>query len=122
MVLFNDSCMINCPTDYIKAAGGATCEIKPYLLDGSIVYFPYLGSAFLIMVICITSYFISEKKAMILSNAVALISLLEMASVATLFYEAYVRNYILIEYGAGSIMIAMSFINIIHFIAYCAWV
>ena len=89
LILFNKSCILQCPIDYVQSADGSTCQLKPYLLDGSLVYFPFATAAGILLLISVMSSAVTCGKSMLLTNSVALLSLVEVAAVAMVFYEAF---------------------------------
>jgi hypothetical protein len=104
LALFNNSCLVNCPDDYLKSKDGTTCELRPYLLDNSLIYFPFSIAASILILISFLSGFVTCFKSMILTNAIAFLSLAEIASLAMVFYLALLRKYVLIYYCAAGIL------------------
>jgi hypothetical protein len=109
--LYENSCLSVCPYNYAKSADGTVCELRPYLLEGTLVYFPFLIATVLLIFIATGSFFVTKRKSLLLSNTVALISLTEVASLVTQFIIAYQKKYFYIALGSGLVLTALIIIN-----------
>jgi hypothetical protein len=79
--VLNGTCYSDCPFNYVKSKdGGSSCELRGYLLDDSLIYFPFSFFALFLIFLCITSYFITGKKSLIISNIIALLGFVEFAA------------------------------------------
>lgn len=122
LVLYQNECITDCPFNYLKSRDGTVCELRTYLLDGSLIWFPFGSAAGAIVLISIAAFLITRKKSLILSNAIALLSLVETAALGYQIYYAYMyeTNYILILLGSAGIALGLITMNLIFIIYYCA--
>jgi hypothetical protein len=70
----------------LKSKDGTTCELRPYLLEGSLIYFPFASVAVFIAIICLVSSIATKHRSMIISNLIALLSIVEMATIGMIYY------------------------------------
>jgi hypothetical protein len=88
--LLNNTCYSECPFNYVKSKdGGSVCELRGYLLDSSLIYFPFAGAGGVLLVICVTSFVVTGGKSLIISNAIALISISEFSALLFQMYYSY---------------------------------
>lgn len=118
LALFNNTCVVNCPEEYLKSKDGTTCELRPYLLDSSLVYFPFAIAAVALLTISFLSGFVTCFKSLVLTNSIAFLSIVEIASLVMIFFLALKRKYVLIYYGAAGILGLQIALNISFIIYY----
>jgi len=85
------------------------------------VYFPFAGAAVLALLVCITAYFVTKKKSLITSNAIALLGLIEEGALIYQLYQGYYykTNYIIITMASLGVLMSLVVINIVFVIFYC---
>ena len=77
------------PFNYEKSADGSICEVRPYLLEDSVVYLPFIIASVVLAIVSVTSFFVTQRKSLLITNTIALLSLTEFASILTQFIIAY---------------------------------
>eukprot|EP00347_Sterkiella_histriomuscorum_P010553 403375847 len=122
LALFEHQCLTECPFNYIKSRDGLACEIRTYLLDSSLIYFPFGCCAVIALMISFTAFIVSKKRSLIISNAVAMLGLIEWAAVVYQIYYAYNYqiNYTIITVSTFIILCLLYALNLAFAIYYCA--
>lgn len=119
LALLDNECLVNCPFNYVKSSDGSTCELRGYLLDGSLIYFPFLSAASFVVAISLTSFCFTKGKSLILSNAIALLSFVEVASLIFQTYQAYSRDYLRLAIATAGVHGLLLALNSLFLIYYC---
>ena len=120
--MLNNTCYSQCPFNYVKSNdGGTVCELRGYLLDGSLIYFPFAGSGGIFLALSITSFVVTRGKSLIISNAIALISFSEFAALLFQMYYSYIyqRQYQIITLATFAIFVMNEFLNLVFVFCYC---
>lgn len=117
--LFENDCYTECPLNYIRSKDGKICELRPYLLDGYLIYFPFGLSVGLILLICFASFIFTKGESEISSNVIALLCFSEIGSLGYLAFDAYQREYYRIFIAILGIYAFSVLINYIFLVFYC---
>lgn len=113
--------MTECPFNYVKSADGSVCQLRTYLLNKTLVYFPFAAAAAFVILVCVTGYFVTKRKSLIISNSIALLGLIEEGALIYQLYQAYYykTNYIIITLSSLGVLISLLLINISFVVFYC---
>ena len=76
MILFEYSCLTDCPGGYKRNAAGTGCDPST-IKDLTLVYFPFAIASFLLMILAVGGYF-KDRKSIIISNMIVLIGPVEL--------------------------------------------
>lgn len=76
MILFENSCLTDCPGGYKRNAAGTGCD-PTTIKDLTLVYFPFAIASILLIVLAVGGYF-KDRKSIIVSNMIVLIGLVEL--------------------------------------------
>jgi hypothetical protein len=80
MALLNDTCVAECPFNYLKSADGTTCEERTYHLDKTFIAFPVLGIALFVTSIVLASYWLTAHRSLVVSTLIAFFGAIEMGA------------------------------------------
>ena len=119
--LFNQTCYSECPFNYVKSTDGTACQLSLYLLDNSLVYFPFSCVAIAFLSISLSSFAGTRGKSLIISNSIAFLSLVEVSALAFQTYESYVskRPYLIITLASFIALLINIVLNLTFTLYYC---
>jgi hypothetical protein len=72
--------MEECPFEYLKSEDGSVCELRTYPLDETFIVFPILGTAGFVVLITISSYYLTGRRSLVSSTLIAIFGPIEMAA------------------------------------------
>jgi hypothetical protein len=76
LILFENSCLTDCPGGYKRNAAGTGCD-PTTIKDLTLVYFPFAIASILLIVLAVGGFF-KDRKSIIVSNMIVLIGLVEL--------------------------------------------
>ena len=80
LALLDNVCMEECPFEYLKSEDGSVCELRTYPLDETFIVFPILGTAGFVVLITISSYYLTGRRSLVSSTLIAIFGPIEMAA------------------------------------------
>jgi hypothetical protein len=116
--MLNNTCLNECPWNYLKSEDGSTCERRTYPLDRTFIAFPILGTAVFFTMVTWASYWLTGHGSKITSSLIAFFGPIEMA--AALYQFLYTlqgdRNFVPIKVGSICCFAAGMALNIVFVI------
>jgi len=110
-----------CPFNYEKSADGSACELNLYLLDKSLVYYPFSCAAVALVAISVSSFAATKGRSLIISNTIALLSLVEVSALIYQTYSSYVskRSYFIVTMASFGLLLMHAGLNLAFLVYYC---
>ncbi len=76
LILFENSCLTDCPGGYKRNSAGTGCDPST-LKDLTLVYFPFAIASLLLIILAVGGYF-KDRKSIIVSNMIVLVGPVEL--------------------------------------------